>query len=146
MRLCRLKRLCDLHRHGMLQLLLVDDSRTVRLAARRMLAQDGVELLEAEHGGQALDLLARHPSVAAVLLDWFMPVMDGLALLKAVRGNSRGPQPKILMCTRQDDPARIAEALDHGADEYIVKPFNEAILRSKLALAGLPRLGRRMTL
>lgn len=75
-----------------------------------------------------------------------MPVMDGLSLLKAIRSDRRLSQPKILMCSRQDDPARIEEALDHGADEYIIKPFNEAIVRSKLWLAGLPELGRRMTM
>jgi len=127
----------------MLQLLLVDDSRTVRLAARRMLTQAGLELLEAEHGGQALEQLQRHPGIAVILLDWFMPVMDGLSLLKAIRGDRHRPQPKILMCTREDHPARITEALDHGADEYIIKPFNEDIVRSKLSQAGLTQFARR---
>jgi two-component system, chemotaxis family, chemotaxis protein CheY len=129
-----------------MQLLLVDDSRTVRLAARRMLARDGVELLEAAHGGEALDLLHRQPSIAAILLDWLMPVMDGLTLLKIIRGNRQLPQPKILMCTRQDDPALIVQALEHGADEYILKPFNEDILRSKFHQVGLTEFATRATI
>jgi two-component system chemotaxis response regulator CheY len=130
----------------MLQLLLVDDSRTVRLAARRMLQRDGVELFEAAHGGEALDVLNRLPNLAAILLDWMMPVMDGLTLLKTIRGDRALPQPKILMCSRLDDPRQIGQALDYGADEYILKPFNEDILRSKFRLAGLPALAGRSSI
>jgi two-component system, chemotaxis family, chemotaxis protein CheY len=129
-----------------MQLLLVDDSPTVRLAVRRMLAGDGVEFLEAAHGGEALDLLRRHTSIAAVLLDWLMPVMDGLTLLKTIRGDRTLPQPKIVMCTRQDDPALMTQALDHGADEYILKPFDENILRSKFRQVGLTEFATRATI
>jgi two-component system, chemotaxis family, chemotaxis protein CheY len=126
-----------------MQLLLVDHSRTVRLAVRRMLAGDGIELFEAAHGCEALAVLRRHPSIAAILLDWFLPVMDGLTLLKTIRGNLTLPQPKILMCTRQDDPELMAQALDHGADEYILKPFNEDVLRSKFRQVGLTEFAAR---
>lgn len=120
-----------------MQLLLVDDSRTVRTAVRRMLTRNGIELFEAAHGGEALQLLQRQPTLSAILLDWVMPVVDGLTLLKTIRGDRSLPQPKIVMCTRQDDPRRIAEALDHGADEYILKPFNEDILYGKLRHVGI---------
>jgi two-component system chemotaxis response regulator CheY len=128
------------------QLLIVDDSRTVRLALRRMLARDGVECFEAAQGAEALELLRRLPSITAMLLDWFLPVMDGLTLLKTIRSDRTLPQPKILMCTRQDHPTQIAAALEHGADEYILKPFSEDILRSKFRQVGLPEFASPATI
>lgn len=121
---------------AMKRLMLVDDSRAVRLAARRMLALYGWEILEAEHGTAALEQLRQAGGVDVILLDWNMPVMDGLALLQAVRADRSLPQPKIVMCTTENERAKIVQAIQAGADEYIMKPFTEEIIREKLEGVG----------
>jgi two-component system chemotaxis response regulator CheY len=123
--------------HAMKRILLVDDSRAVRLAAGRMVRQLGFEVLEAEDGQDALRVVREQGPVDAVLLDWNMPVMDGLSFLKALRADSSVPQPKVVMCTTENDMQRIIEAIQAGANEYIMKPFNEDIVRDKLQEAGL---------
>lgn len=117
-------------------LMLVDDSRTVRLAARRMLTDAGCELLEAENGAAALETLRAHPEVDAVLLDWNMPVMDGITFLRTVRTDPTLPQPRIVMCTTEGELSRIVDALESGANEYIMKPFTQEIVLEKLRGVG----------
>ena len=121
----------------MKKILLVDDSRAVRLAAKRILSAFEFETLEAEDGRQALEVLRASQPVEAVLLDWNMPVMDGLTFLKAVRADATLTQPKIVMCTTENDLHRIVEAIQSGADEYIMNPFPEEIVREKLQGAGV---------
>lgn len=121
----------------MKKILLVDDSRAVRLAAKRILSVFDFEPLEAEDGRQALEVLKASQPVDAVLLDWNMPVMDGLTFLKAVRADASIAQPRIVMCTTENDLSRIVEAIQCGADEYIMKPFTEEIVREKLQGAGV---------
>lgn len=121
----------------MKKLLLVDDSRAVRLAAKRILIPFNLELLEAEHGEAALHLLTQSGPVDAVLLDWNMPVMDGITFLRALRGRTDLPQPKVIMCTTENDMPRVIEALSSGANEYIMKPFTEEIIREKLQEVGV---------
>lgn len=117
-------------------LLLVDDSRAVRLIGRRMAESLGFEPLEAEHGEQALACIRERGGVDAVLLDWNMPVMDGLTFLQALRADPDVRQPIVVMCTTENDMPRIMEAVAAGADEYIMKPFTEDIVREKLQQTG----------
>ncbi|MBA4032762.1 MAG: response regulator [Planctomyces sp.] len=118
-------------------LLLVDDSRAVRLATKRMVAPLGIAILEAEDGSQAWDRIQEHPEVDAILLDWNMPVMDGITFLRKLREDKTQPQPAVIMCTTENDLPRILEAMQAGANEYIMKPFTEEIVREKLAGAGI---------
>ncbi len=115
--------------------LVVDDSRLIRKVARGFLENLGFVIEEAENGLIALDR-CRERMPDAVLLDWNMPVMDGLAFLTALREQPGGKAPKVLFCTTENDFAHIAAALEAGADEYLMKPFDEAILCAKLELAG----------
>ena len=117
-------------------LLLVDDSRAVRLLGRRIVQPLGFEILEAEDGQKALETVQAHPEIDVVLLDWNMPIMDGLSFLKALRANSGLRQPKVVMCTTENDMARIVEAMQSGANEYVMKPFTEDIIREKLETIG----------
>lgn len=118
-------------------LLLVDDSRAVRLVERKIAVPLGFQILEAENGQIALDVLREHSAVDAILLDWNMPVMDGLSFLKHLRSEDGLPQPVVLMCTTENEMPRILEALEAGANEYIMKPFTEEIVRDKLHEAGV---------
>jgi two-component system, chemotaxis family, chemotaxis protein CheY len=116
--------------------LVVDDSRVVRKAARRMLEKLGLSVSEAEDGAQAL-AACQVTLPDLVLLDWNMPVMDGMEFLKAARAEFGGERPQVIVCTTESGFERIVEALQNGAQEYIMKPFDEAILAGKLAQIGL---------
>jgi len=121
----------------MKKILLVDDSRAVRLVGRRCMSALGFEVLEAEDGQVALDVVRRNPDIDVVLLDWNMPVMDGLTFLKHLREEQRERQPVVVMCTTENDLKRIMEAMQAGANEYIMKPFTEEIVRDKLQETGV---------
>jgi two-component system chemotaxis response regulator CheY len=116
--------------------LVVDDSRVVRKAARRILEKHGFAVREAEDGAKAL--AACHEQVPdVVLLDWNMPVMDGLQFLQAARAEFGPDRPVVVFCTTEGAMDRIVTALEFGAQEYVMKPFDEEILRDKFVQAGL---------
>jgi two-component system chemotaxis response regulator CheY len=115
--------------------LIVDDSRIIRKVARRIVEALGFEVDEAADGVEALTYcMGAMPYV--VLLDWQMPVMDGLTFLRRLRELPGGRTPKVLFCTIETRADRIAEALSAGADDYVMKPFDGEILYSKLAEVG----------
>ena len=115
--------------------LIVDDSRIIRKVARRIVEGLGFEVDEAADGAEALAFCAgAMPEV--ILLDWSMPVMDGLTFLRRLRDLPGGKAPKVLFCTIETSPVRIAEALAAGADDYVMKPFDGVILHSKFAEVG----------
>jgi two-component system chemotaxis response regulator CheY len=116
----------------------VDDSRVVRKAARRMLEGFGFAVREAEDGAQAL-LAVRDAMPDLVLLDWNMPVMDGLEFLQAARAEHGNERPLVMLCTTENTQERILQALQAGAQEYVMKPFDAEIIGGKLAQLGLLR-------
>jgi two-component system chemotaxis response regulator CheY len=116
--------------------LVVDDSRVVRKVARRILEDLGFEVAEAGDGVEALAWV-RTTMPDVVLLDWNMPAMNGLEFLRQLRREPGGEAPRVVFCSVENDLDRIREALDEGADEYIMKPFDGDIVASKLALAGV---------
>lgn len=115
--------------------LIVDDSRIIRKVARRIVEGLGFEVDEAADGAEAL-LYCNSLLPDVVLLDWNMPVMDGLTFIRRLRELPGGGAPKVLFCTIETQPERIAEALAAGADEYVMKPFDGEILQGKLAEVG----------
>ena len=116
--------------------LVVDDSRVVRKVARRILESNGVAVTEADDGQAALNA-CREKLPDCVLLDWNMPVMDGLAFLQALRQEFGPDNPTVVFCTTENDIGHIETAMLNGAQEYIMKPFDEDILTGKLAQVGL---------
>jgi two-component system, chemotaxis family, chemotaxis protein CheY len=116
--------------------LVVDDSRVVRKVARRILEANGFDVTEAADGQQALDS-CRASLPDCVLLDWNMPVMDGLTFLKSLRAEFGHDNPPVVFCTTENDMDHIEAAVANGAQEYIMKPFDEDILTSKFAQVGL---------
>jgi two-component system chemotaxis response regulator CheY len=116
--------------------LVVDDSRVVRKVARRILEDLGFDVAEAGDGAEALAWV-RTAVPDVILLDWNMPVMNGLEFLRRLRREQGGDAPKVVFCSVENDLDRIREALTSGADEYIMKPFDGDIVASKLALVGL---------
>ena len=116
--------------------LVVDDSRVVRRVARRILEPQGFTVREAEDGQQAL-LACREAMPDSVLLDWNMPVMNGLDFLKALRHEFGPGQPPVMFCTTENDISFIEQAIENGAQEFIMKPFDEEILLGKFSQVGL---------
>jgi two-component system chemotaxis response regulator CheY len=116
--------------------LVVDDSRVIRKVARRILEDIGFEIAEASDGMEAL-AWCRAAMPDAILLDWNMPVMNGIEFLRHLRQEPGGETPTVVFCTVENDLERIREALDAGAREYIMKPFDGDIIASKFAEAGL---------
>lgn len=116
--------------------LIVDDCRVIRLIARKILQELQFETLEAANGEEALN--ACHDAMPdAVLLDWNMPVMDGIEFLSALRKMPDGTAPVVIFCTTENDTAHIERAIQQGADEYIMKPFDAEILQLKFEQTGL---------
>ena len=116
--------------------LVVDDSSVVRMMARRILEDLNFHVEEAEDGGVALEICRREmPDM--ILLDWNMPVMNGIELLRELRGSPDGSSPVVVFCTTENNLEHIQEAIAAGANEYIMKPFDADIMQSKLVQAGV---------
>ena len=118
-------------------ILLVDDSNAVRMVARKYTTDLGLRVLEAENGEDGLTVVRDHPEIDAVLLDWNMPIMDGISFLRQLRAEALERQPVVVMCTTENELPRIMQALEAGANEYIMKPFTADIVRDKLQQAGI---------
>ncbi len=122
--------------------LIVDDAKVVRVTLARMMGQLGYEAVKAEDGRQALDAMAEHPDVDVVMLDWNMPVMNGYDFLVALRGMAQhATHPKVIMVTTETGMPSMLKALAAGADEYIMKPFDQDMVAGKLAMVGLEAAG-----
>lgn len=116
--------------------LVVDDSSVIRKVARRILEDLSFEITEAENGEKALSA-CENTMPDAILLDWNMPVMDGMEFLSALREMPEGEKPQVVFCTTENDVGHIARAIRAGANEYIMKPFDREILHSKFQEVGL---------
>lgn len=116
--------------------LIVDDSVVVRKLARMMIEDFGFSCTEVNDGRQAMDFCQKEMPTL-VLLDWNMPVMNGMEFMSALRALPGGTDVKIIFCTTENQLGAIKEALAAGADEYIMKPFDNDILESKFREVGL---------
>jgi len=116
--------------------LIVDDSKVIRMVARRILEGLNFTIDEAADGQKALEACQK-AMPDAILLDWNMPVMNGIDFLRALRGLSGGEAPRVVFCTTENDLAHIQEAISAGANEYIMKPFDSDIIEAKFSQIGL---------
>lgn len=116
--------------------LVVDDSRVIRKVARRILEELKFGIVEAGDGQEALDA-CRSSMPDAILLDWNMPVMNGIEFLRALRREQGGDAPVVVFCTTENDLDHITEAITAGANEYIMKPFDRDIIEAKFTEVGL---------
>jgi two-component system, chemotaxis family, chemotaxis protein CheY len=116
--------------------LVVDDSKVIRKVARHILETLNFSVSEAGDGREALDkCMASPPDV--ILLDWNMPVMSGMDFLRALRDSEVEARPKVVFCTTENGMAYIRAAIEAGADEYVMKPFDRDTLESKLQIVGM---------
>jgi two-component system, chemotaxis family, chemotaxis protein CheY len=120
-----------------MQALVVDDSRAMRSILTRFMTDLGFDVIQAGDGAEALAELdgGARPDVA--LVDWNMPVMDGLTFIKRCRQNPDYRDVVLMMVTTESEQSQIVRALAAGAHEYVIKPFTQDVIAEKLALLGL---------
>jgi two-component system chemotaxis response regulator CheY len=118
--------------------LIVDDSRAMRMMLKKVLLAHGFEtLFEAGNGREGIERLEESGPVDLVLVDWNMPVMDGLEFVSEVRKNQGYKDTRLMMVTTESEVTQMSRALDAGANEYVMKPFTPEGLREKLSILGL---------
>lgn len=116
--------------------LVADNSAAIRSAAGSILRDLCFHVTEAADGEEAL-IKCRQRRPDAILLDGAMARSDGFDFLRALRDKGAAGQPKIIFCTAERDASQIARAIEAGAHEYVIKPFDRSILTAKLEKLGL---------
>jgi len=117
--------------------LIVDDSKTMRHLLENMLVEFSFEVLCAADGREGLATLQREWPIDLVLIDWDMPVMNGLEMVKAIRADPKYSDLKIMMVTALNTQAGIDDAMNSGADDYLMKPLTKDMVLDKLLILGL---------
>jgi two-component system, chemotaxis family, chemotaxis protein CheY len=122
-----------------MQAMVIDDSRATRLILGRMLEQLGIEVAQAANGREALDQIGAGtgPGPGLFLVDWNMPEMSGIEFVQAIRRPPFSSEARIVMVTTETEAPQMIQALEAGADEYVMKPFTKESILSKLELLGL---------
>jgi len=116
-------------------LLVVEDDDTNRMIITKIIEDAGYQVVQAVTGMEALKVLSENYVVKVVLLDWMLPEMDGIDVLKKIRGSKRFASLPVIMQTGNDSAAEVKQAVDAGADDYIVKPIDPKVLMSKVQKA-----------
>jgi two-component system chemotaxis response regulator CheY len=114
--------------------LVIDDSRAVRMIIGKILRDAGIDVVEAGNGREGLERMVENPDVELVLVDWNMPVMNGLEYIRAVRSQREHDAVRIMMVTSEAEQEQVLRALEAGANEYLMKPFSKEVLIAKLSL------------
>lgn len=120
-----------------MQALVIDDSRAVRLLVGNILRTQGFDVVAASHGQEGLERLEENPEIRLVLVDWNMPVMDGLEFILAVRKVRAWDEVQLVMVTTETESEQVQRAMTAGANEYVMKPFTAEVLVAKLSLLGV---------
>ncbi len=120
-----------------MRVLIIDDSRAMRAILTNIMTEMGYEVVTAANGREGFERLEEDDGIGLVLVDWNLPEMNGYEFLTAVRSNSTYDEVRLIMVTTETERERVEEALDAGADEYVMKPFTKGTLEEKLALIGL---------
>ena len=116
--------------------LIADDAKIIRMLLTKIMENFGFDVIEAEDGEEIISL-AKDNTPELIIMDWHLPAMEGIDVLYKIRSIKKMKQPKIIFCSSIVDTDRIREALDGGADDFIIKPFDEEIIRTKLDILGL---------
>lgn len=120
-----------------MRLLVIDDSRAVRLVLSKFLRELGIESAQAGDGLEALEAFDGDLDFDGALVDWDMPRMNGLEFVQAVRERSEFDGKKLIMVTAQTSMGNVVEAINAGANDYLMKPLTKEMLEEKLRLVGL---------
>ncbi len=118
-----------------MKILAVDDSMTARMIIKRSFESQGHEVFEAENGVAALSVLRSEEDIQLVVLDWNMPMMNGLECLKEIRADPNVKGVKVIMCTTESEKSQVIKAVKVGVDGYVVKPVQPDVLKAQTAKA-----------
>ena len=117
--------------------IVIDDSRATRVILKRTLTAQGFEVIEAGDGKAAIEELEKTGPLDLALVDWNMPIMTGYEFIVEIRSRANFAGMSIMMVTTESETSQVQLALDAGANEYIMKPFTDEVLKEKLMLLGL---------
>jgi two-component system chemotaxis response regulator CheY len=118
----------------LMRALVIDDSRAIRLVIGNILRELGMSVVEAANGREGLDRMTQDSQVELVLVDWNMPVMNGLEFIQALRAERAYDSVCIMMVTTETESEQVSKALNAGANEYLMKPFTKDVIVAKLSI------------
>ena len=116
--------------------IVADSSDLIRLLLVKILTNFGFEVFDADDGEEVIELTRQH-SPSLIIMDWNLPIFEGIDVLYKIRSNKNLVQPKIIFCSNITDSLKINLAIQNGADDYIMRPFDEEIISKKLAILDL---------
>jgi two-component system, chemotaxis family, chemotaxis protein CheY len=117
--------------------MIIDDSKAIRMILSKTLEEAGFEVCQAANGEEALSLLEReNGAITVALVDWNMPRMNGLEFVRRMRSDPRYASVRLMMVTTETEAEQMVQALEAGANEYVMKPFTKEIIADKLRLLG----------
>lgn len=119
-----------------MKVLVVDDSRTIRMVVGGIMRNLGFEVFEAADGKEAMEQMEAITDIVLALVDWNMPVMNGFDFVQAVRSTTEYDSTKLMMVTTETEMDSVIQALEAGADEYVMKPFTQDAILEKLKILG----------
>ena len=120
----------------MLKCLSADDSKIMLMLLRKIIENFGFEVSEAEDGEDVLEqCVSFNPDL--IISDWNLPLIDGIDVLYKIRTDRKIKQPKFMFCSYVSETAIMRQAIDAGADDFILRPFDEDIIAGKLAILGM---------
>ncbi len=117
--------------------LVIDDSRTMRMIVSKILGEIGFEIVEAKHGLDALEQLQKAGKFDMAMVDWNMPEMNGFDFVVKVRSDHTYDDMRLVMVTTETEMSHVSQALQAGANEYVMKPFTKEIILEKLNVLGI---------
>ncbi|MCX5660792.1 MAG: response regulator [Planctomycetota bacterium] len=117
-----------------MKVLVIDDSRAMRMILKTTLRELGHEVSEASNGQEGLDVLKSSGPFALALVDWNIPLVNGYEFVCKVRADPAYAAMKMVMVTTEVETSQVAKALGAGANEYVMKPFTKDILRDKIEM------------
>ena len=117
--------------------LVIDDARSMRMLMRVTLQKLGFRVSEAANGREGLERLSTHERPDVVMVDWYMPEMDGEEFVRAVRSRPDLAGLRLVVVTGETDAAQVGKVAAIGADTYVSKPFTPETIRERLGAIGV---------
>ncbi len=118
-------------------ILIVDDCKFTTKVLARLMQEMGFEVATAQSAEEAVGFLETHEPPSLFFVDWVMPGMSGVEFVTWLRGQTPTNKVPVVMVTAQKDMTQIAQAIQSGANEYIMKPFSREVIEEKLKLLGI---------
>lgn len=113
--------------------IVADDSKIMRMLLSKIMENFGYDVIEAEDGEDLMSLCIKN-TPDLIICDWHLPLIDGVDILLKIRADRKIKQPVFIFCSYVKDVDVISQALKSGADDFIMRPFDEDIIASKLKI------------